>query len=79
MPGTIDTQQISVDPRTFQSGFASYINELHARNAHFINTHSSTPTNYEYNIANLMNLQFDAIRRNDNAAAKRFQILIFSM
>ena len=71
IPGLIDTTLKCCDSCNLKNGFAMYIKDLHLRNASLI-----PPSNYEYNLANLMNLHFDAIRRRDFTAAKRFQLLI---
>ena len=55
-----------------------YIKDLHLRNASLIQhtLRDIRPSNYEYNLANLMNLQFDAINRRDFTAAQRLSTLI---
>lgn len=42
----------------------------------FCNTQYQNPSNRNYNLANLMNMQHNAIRRGDYIAARRFQLLI---
>ena len=75
MPGHFSTNQACLDARRIKYGFSMYIQELHASNALLLNKPTS-PSNHEYNLANLMNLHFDAIRRRDFIAANRFQLLI---
>lgn len=74
IPGLIDTTLKCCDSCNLKNGFAMYIKDLHLRNASLIA--SNTPSNYEYNLANFMNLKFDAISRGDLHAAMRIQLLI---
>lgn len=75
IPGNFDVDMKCVDARVFQPGLSYFINDLHARNHQLISKQrtSKPPTNYEYNLANLMNLHFDARTRGDFNAAHRFQ------
>jgi len=75
IPGQFSTNQACLDTRRIKSGLSMYIKELHACNAQLLNK-PTTPSNHEYNLANLMNLHFDAINRGDFSAANRFQLLI---
>lgn len=74
LPGHIDVNQKCFDSRHFRRGLAWYVNDLHARNELLLN--NKTPSNYEYNLANFINLKFDAISRGDLHAAMRIQLLI---
>jgi hypothetical protein len=71
IPGLIDTTLKCSGTCNLKNGFAMYIKDLHLRNASLIR-----PSNYEYNLANLMNLHFDAINRRDFIAANRLSTLI---
>lgn len=75
IPGKIDVTKKCIDPRIFRPGLTLYIQHLHTQNALLLNKQrvSTPPTNYEYNLANLMNLQFDARKRGDFRAVQRFQ------
>ena len=71
IPGNISSQkQVCYQVCNLQPTFANFRTYLYNN----INLHQ--PSNKEYNLANLMNMQFDAIRRNDHIAAHRFQQLI---
>ena len=74
LPGNFDVNQKCFDSRHFRRGLTAYVNDLHARNELLLN--NKTPSNYEYNLANFMNLHFDAISRGDLPAAMRIQLLI---
>jgi hypothetical protein len=74
LPGHIDINQKCFDSTHFRFGLTAYVNDLHASNQLLLN--KQTISNYEYNLANLMNLKFDAISRGDLPAAMRLQLLI---
>ena len=78
IPGLIDTTLKCGDTRRIKSGLSMYIKDLHLRNAYLIQQtlRDIRPSNHEYNLANLMNLHFDAINRGDFTAAQRLSTLI---
>lgn len=67
LPGNFDVNQKCFDTAHFRVGLTAYVNELHARNELLLN--KKKPSNYEYSLANFMNLKFDAISRGDLHAA----------
>lgn len=78
IPGNFETSIKCENPHHLKIGLSMYIKDLHARNAVLLKQprYNQPPCNYNYNIANLMNLQFDARKRGDFIAVKRFQQLI---